>query len=201
MPKVEKRVARKDYPQNGIKKGDTYYFTALKLQRGGQIKRSLTPFKPSQLTNSPFKSGWLAAQEEWDASDKSADDMDSAASAIREIGEEARGSFENMPEGLQQGETGQMLEARADACDEAADGLESLKDELEALDDIEEFDLPEVSEPDPAEDDSEAYQQAQDAFDEYTEAKEAHESEVENRESEIERIASEADDLIGNMPE
>ena len=133
MPKVEVRKARKDYPNSGIKAGDTYYYTKLKLQRGGQIKRSLKPFKPSQLTNSPFKSGWLAVQEDWDAGDKDAEAIRAAAEAMTSLGEEARGSFDNMPEGLQQGETGQLLETRADSCDDAAATLDALADELEAL--------------------------------------------------------------------
>lgn len=138
MPRVEKRKAAKDYPAQGIKKGDEYYYTKLRLQRGGIVKRSLTPFKPSQLTNSPFKSGWLAAQEAWGDSAKQPEDMRAAAEAIREIGEECREGFDNMPEGLQQGETGQMLECRADEAERIADELESLADEYEGLEEPEE---------------------------------------------------------------
>ncbi len=183
MPRVEKRVARKDYPNSGISKGDTYYFTKIKLARGGRIMRSKTPFKPSQLTLSPFKSGWLATQEAWDESGKEADAMREAAEAIRSLGEDARGSFDNMPEGLQQGDTGQTLEARADKCNEVADQLESLADEWDALDEPVEplGDLEDAAENDAA----------QEKFDD----------ELAEYENELERIKDEADNLIGDMPE
>jgi hypothetical protein len=194
MPKVEKRVARKDYPQSGVKAGDTYYFTKLKLQRGGQTKRSLTPFKPSQLTNSAFKSGFLAAGEGWEESDKGADAIRAAAEAIRDVGNEAQSSFDNMPEGLQQGDTGQTLENRASECERIADELESLADEFEGL---EEPDEEPVEPLDDLEDDLEN-----------TEAREVYESDMETwqaasdeYESEVERIQGEADDLIGEMPD
>lgn len=183
MPRVQKRVAAKDYPNSGIKKGDTYYYTKLKLQRGGIEKRSLKPFKPSELTTSPFKGGWLSAQEAWDESSKDAEAIRGAAEAIRDLGNEAQGSFDNMPEGLQQGDTGQRLEERATACESAADQLDQLADELEALEEPVEplGDLEEDEENESARSDYD------DAVSEY--------------ESEIDRIADEADGLIGDMPE
>ena len=202
MPKVEVRKARKDYPNSGIKAGDTYYYTKLKLQRGGQIKRSLKPFKPSQLTNSPFKSGWLAMQEDWEDSDKGGDAIRAAAEALTSLGEEARGSFDNMPEGLQQGETGQQLEARADACENAASELESLADEFEALEEPgeepeEPGDEPALGDPAFDHDSDEAmaeYEAAQEAYDAWQTTKDEYDSEVE-------RLQGEADTLIGEMPE
>jgi hypothetical protein len=183
MPRVHVRKAAKDYPREGIKKGDTYYYTKLKLQRGGIEKRSLKPFKPSELTTSPFKGGYLAVQEGWDASEKTADDIRAAAEAIRDLGTEAQGSFDNMPEGLQQGETGQMIEARATACEEKADGLDSLADELEGLDEP----VEPLGDLETDEENEEAQSEYDDAVSEY--------------ESEIERITGEADDLISDMPE
>lgn len=181
MPKVEKRTARKDYPKDGIAKGDTYYYTKLKTQRGGIVKRSKTPFKPSQLTQSPFISGWLAMQEEWEASDKTAEPMREAAQAIRELGDEAQGSFDNMPEGLQQGETGQLLEARASGCAEAADLLDGLADDWDGLE-----------EPEEPTDEEEAENES---------ARDEYESALAEYESEQERITEEADGIVGNMPE
>ena len=133
MARPEQRKARKDYPREGIKAGDTYWYVKLKMQRGGRVMRSLTPFKPSQLTQSAFKSAWLSAQEEWEASDRDADAIRAAAEAIAEAGQEAQSSFDNMPEGLQQGDTGQTLENRANTAEAIAGQLESLADELEGL--------------------------------------------------------------------
>lgn len=197
MPRVEKRVARKDYAREGIKAGDTYYYTKIKLQRGGMVMRSLTPFKPSQLTQSPFKSGWLAMQEAWEASDKDGAAITEAAEAIRSLGEEARGSFDNMPEGLQQGDTGQMLEARADACDEKADELDGYASEWDDLDDPDDG-YEEPVEPLGDLDSDEENEAAKEVYDSMVEE---HEQAVAEYESEKERLTEAADGLIGDMPE
>lgn len=186
MARQEKRTARKDYPDQGIKAGDTYYFAQIKTgPRSSRTIRSLKPIPQSQLTSSPFKSGWFAMQEAWDASDKWIDDLESAIEAIQQLGEEASESFENMPEGLQQGDTGQMLEARRDACEEAVSALEEIKYRLEELE------VPEEPESPDTEDGDEAYEIAmdeyKDACDDYT--------------SELETAVEEADGIIGDMPE
>lgn len=42
MAKVEKRKARKDYPEDGIKAGDEYYYVQMKTgQRSSKVMRSL----------------------------------------------------------------------------------------------------------------------------------------------------------------
>lgn len=125
MARPVQRKANKDYPQNGIKKGDTYWYVKIKQQRGGIVKRSLTPFKRSQLTTSDF----LGQLYDWQDELGNLSDMDSAqglADTIRELGEEQQGKFDNMPEGLQQGDTGQMVEARAQACEAAAGEIEEI---------------------------------------------------------------------------
>lgn len=191
MARPEQRKARKDYPQNGIKAGDTYWYVKLKMQRGGRVMRSLTPFKPSQLTQSGFKSAWLSAQEGWEASDKDADAIRSAGEEIASAGEEARNSFDNMPEGLQQGDTGQMLEARADTAEDIAGQLEALADELEGL---EEPGEEPVKSDDMDEDDEDAVAQHESEVEDWQEAHDEYQSE-------IARIVEEADGLIGEMPE
>jgi hypothetical protein len=190
MPKVEKRVARKDYPASKIVKGDTYYYTKLKAQRGGIVKRSKTPFKPSQLTNSPFKSGFLGAQEVWAEGDREADDMRSAAEAIRELGVECQSSFDNMPEGLQQGDTGQTLENRASECERIADDLDGFSDEWESLEDPGEEPVRDTPMEDDDPDDT--------SFDDELEDWQSRQSEYE---SEQERLQSEADSLLDDMPD
>lgn len=184
MARQEQRTAAKDYPDHGIKKGDRYWFAQIKTgQRSSKTIRSLSRIPESQMTTSPFKSGWFAVQEAWEASDKDGDAIRAAADTIRELGEEARGSFDNMPYGLQQGDTGQMLEARADACESAAGDLESLADEWDALDEpVEPLGDLETDE-------------------ENDVAREEYENELENFESEQERIRDEADGHIGEMPE
>ena len=134
MARVHYIKARKDYEREGIKKGDMYYKVSMKTgPRSSVTKRSLKPFKASQLTSSAFKSGWLGAQEEWEASDRGPDAARSLAEAIRDVGQEAQDGYDNMPEGLQMGDTGQLLENRASEAESRADDIESKADDMEAL--------------------------------------------------------------------
>lgn len=159
MPRVKKAVARKNYPDYGIKKGDTYY--SWKFRYGG-LHRSKTPPRPSQLTQSEFLSAVYSVQESIedliaetnipeedvedgeetdDADSKAAEIADSLASAIREFaeeirnaGEECRSRRDNMPEHLQSASTGELLETRADRCEELANELETVADSVSADD-------------------------------------------------------------------
>lgn len=194
MPRVHHRKARKDYPNQGIAKGDMYYTAKIKTgPASGYTIRSKTPLKPSQLSRSPFKSGWMAMNEAWDESSKDGEAIRAAAEAIRELGEEAGNSFDNMPEGLQQGETGQMLETRRDESESKADELDQLADEYDELEEPTEPD--EVEEPDDP--DSPEYA----AFEEYQDALSEYEDAVSEYEQEQERIRDEAESLIQDMPE
>lgn len=129
------KAAAKDYPKAGIKKGDSYYWWKFK-QRYGNSPRlmSKTRPRPSQLTQSEYLSQALALQERIEDLTPDAtlpDDLESIISDLRTLSDEQDEKFNNMPEGLQQGDTGQLLEQRRDACNEFADALEGI--------DIEEF--------------------------------------------------------------
>jgi hypothetical protein len=60
MPRVHTSVARKAYPEFGIKKGDTYYYWQ---HYRGPVVRSKTRPRPSQLAGSEKKAAALAAYE------------------------------------------------------------------------------------------------------------------------------------------
>ena len=133
MPRVHfVKKARKDYPEFGIKKGDSYYWW--KFRYGG-IYKSKTQPRPSQLTQSEFLSTIYAIVEE--IQDVTIDDFNSIeelkefieekAEEIRTLGEEQEDKLYNMPEGLQDGEIGCLLQDRADACYEMADELENIE--------------------------------------------------------------------------
>lgn len=120
-----------------IKVGDAYVYW--KFRYGGKRIRCNAPAcrpRPSEMINSPFLSQAAALAEGLEdavAAFENDPDVEAlqgaveeAASGFRELGEEAQGSFDNMPEGLQQGDTGQMLEQRAERCEEIADELEGL---------------------------------------------------------------------------
>lgn len=138
MPKVHKLKARKAYPAHGIKKGDTYYKWSLrahKAMRGVEYKSKEYP-KPWQLTSSPFRQTLLQIEDRIanikaeDIADLEAQ-RDEIAGEINELAEECQGSLDNMPEGLQQGDTGQMLQERVDNLQAWASDLESLNFESE----------------------------------------------------------------------
>lgn len=126
MAKVEHRKAAKDYPDLGIKKGDMYYFAQIKTgPRSSRTIRSLKPIPRSQLTSSEY----LSRLYEWEdakAEISSMEDAQQFADDIRELGEEQQEKFDNMPDGLQQGDTGQMIEERASSCEQAASDIEEI---------------------------------------------------------------------------
>jgi hypothetical protein len=140
MARVHERKARKDYPAQGIKKGDTYFTWKTRMTVGksyvGRIHRSLTRPVLSQLTSSTWRIR-LDAVSQSIAAAEDADGLRAAAEELRELGNEQREKFDNMPEGLQQGDTGQTLEQQADDCESAADEIDAAADTLgEALEAI-----------------------------------------------------------------
>ena len=151
MPRVHHvKKARKD---NAVcKKGESYYYWTFRISvgKGYRSKKMLSRTKPrqSQLTQSPFMSQALAIGESIEdfCIDSPEDDswkedaqeaLDGWKSEIETLGEEAQGSFDNMPEGLQQGDTGQTLEARVTACEEWVSSLEGI--DVESCETVEEF--------------------------------------------------------------
>lgn len=101
--------------------------------------------RQSQLENSPFLSGIRAQEEalgdiELDGTERDASDIqgqvEDIISEIRNLGEECQSSLDNMPEGLQQGSTGELLQERVDECENMASELEGI--------DFDDYDGPEV---------------------------------------------------------
>jgi hypothetical protein len=128
MARVKFQKAMKDYPAAGIKKGQRYYYVRIKTgPRSSREMRSLTPFKQSQLTTSEYLSAAYALTERFDELSDLAtleSELESLASDARELGEEQQAKFDNMPDSLQQGDTGQLIEERANAMSEWADNLD-----------------------------------------------------------------------------
>lgn len=130
MARVKYQKARKGYPAAGIKKGDMYYYTRIKTgPRSSRQIRQLTPIRPSQMTTSSFLSQFYELQERLDDFTGPIDGMEEflneLAEAARELGQEEQEKFDNMPEQLQGGDTGVMLEERAQAMNAWAESLES----------------------------------------------------------------------------
>lgn len=128
MAKVTTRRANKDYPEAGIKKGDTYYSWAVGFR--GRTQKSKTYPKRSQLTQNEVKQGVYDAYD--DTTITSADDVDSVISALEDAKQAAEEKLENMPEQFKDGDTGQNIQSQIDNIESALDELSSLKDSIEA---------------------------------------------------------------------
>src|SRR3990167_6691124 len=136
-----------------IKKGDGYKWW--KFRFGGRhvrcLKTECAP-RPSDLTQSEFygtlygiEESLGTAIEDFRNGGEPADlagTLNELAEELRQLGSECQDKLDNMPEGLQQGDTGQLLENRAQECESKADELESAASEIESVelyDDLEEY--------------------------------------------------------------
>ena len=131
MPKVNfVKAAAKD--NRVAKKGESYYWWSFRF--GGK-HMSKTPPRPSQLTQSDFLSRQMELEER--IGDLKADSLEDLKSEVEEIvseiqslGEEQADKVGNLPDSLQQGPTGELLEGRASSCEDWAGELEGV--DLEA---------------------------------------------------------------------
>ncbi len=129
------KKARKDYPDYDIKKGESYYWWAFRF---GRKHFSKTQPRQSQLTGSAFLSSVYACEEQLSdlqvrqATDHDLkpsdieDEIEDVVSQLQEASEECQSSLDNMPEGLQQGSTGELLQGRIDEIDSMVSELQSV---------------------------------------------------------------------------
>jgi len=135
MPQVHfVQKARKDYPGQGIKKDEPYYWW--KFRHGGRFASKTRP-RPSQLTQSDYLSTAYSLQEriedlKIDPEDLEdvADELRSAAGELRTLGNEQEDKIGNMPDSLQDSEVAERLRNSADACESVASELESAANEI-----------------------------------------------------------------------
>ena len=151
-----------------IKKGDSYFWFANRIGRSSRKSTFCADHRPrpSEMTTSDKLSQLYAAREAVEDAMRRSDDngntvsledykeavqaaLEDAASTARDVGEEYRDSKSNLPDSLQDSQTGQDIEEKADACDAWADELESAASEIESYeaevpDDLEEGDEPDL---------------------------------------------------------
>jgi len=149
MPRVETiKKARKDYPNDEIKKGDTYYKWSFNF---GPTFKSLVYPTRSQLTRSDFL-GQLYDMEDglstrFEGLDNESDieaARDDLVGDIQNLLDETQERLEGMPEQLREtSQSGETLQERVD-------GLEGWVSDLESIDTSvdEDFDSEEVDEED-----------------------------------------------------
>lgn len=130
-----------------IVKGEEYYQWAIKQQRGGIVRRQHVKHgspRPSQLTVSQLSQVYAAIEGAQDdvssAEDASAirDALEGCKGEMESIRDEFQSNLDNMPEGLQQGDTGQLIQERVEALEEFDNELDSAIGEIEDFDDAEE---------------------------------------------------------------
>lgn len=125
------KKARKPYKNEGIKKGDSYYWW--KFPYGSKQRQKTAP-RQSQLTQSEF----LGTIYDIDDRLSNISDLDDAqseresiVSELQDLSSEQEDRKSNMPDSLQESPTGELLEERANQCNEFADELESVDLDLE----------------------------------------------------------------------
>lgn len=127
------KSARKADKEAGIKVGDSYYWWKFRF---GGIHKSKTAPKQSQLTQSEFLSTIYEIQERFEDLDPSnledaVSTRDIAVDDLRSLADEQSEKRDNMPESLQDGTVGQLLEDRETNVNDYADELEAVDLDIE----------------------------------------------------------------------
>lgn len=138
MPKVNTQRAGKDYPAEGIKKGDTYYSWA--FFRGPTLRSKTYP-KPSQLCGSEKKAAALRAYEDLQDAIAAATTPEDVKSALETASSDAQDAIDQYDEAIsnledafpggcpgldEANEQRDALESFQSDCDSAADDIENL---------------------------------------------------------------------------
>jgi len=125
------KKARKDYPDNNIKKGDSYYWWSFRF---GEKYKSKTAPSRSQLTQSSFLATLYDLEDGMSTrfigaiSEDLPSSVEELISEIEQLKDECQDSLDNMPDHLQDSsESGMLLQERID-------GLESWSSDLENID-------------------------------------------------------------------
>lgn len=140
------KKAQKDYPEHGIVKGEPYYWWKFK---NSPKRFSKTPPKASDLTQSEFKAAMSDIEERIAAiGGDSLEDLDTIkgerdelVDQLYDLANEQDEKFNNMPESLQGGSTGEMLESRRDECNSMAEELAAVDLEITKEEDMTDEDV------------------------------------------------------------
>ena len=141
MAKIERPKARKEYKCSKcgetIKVGDTY-LKGTPFRRSPVIRCTKCGLRSWELSSSDYVQGVGRVCDCWEEDyGWDEDTAQSIADELSNILDETQDSLDNMPEGLQEGDTGQLLQERIDALDDVISELESIdydsiKEEAEA---------------------------------------------------------------------
>ena len=137
LSKIDKTIPENENDEVFIAKGESYWWWA--FQYGGKHFSKTQP-KASQLTQSNYLSQLYDIQERLnEVQVNSPGDVefciDEFKDEIENLKDETDSSLQNMPEQLQQVPTGELLQERIDALDNAISELESIDCDYEEPDD------------------------------------------------------------------
>jgi hypothetical protein len=125
------KKAQKDYPSAGIKKGDEYWWwKPMSGGRGGAVRRFNHRPKPSETTQSEYYAAVYSLQERgfsWLDEDDVASGIEELIGEIEEIRAETQGKYDNLPDSLQNGASGDLLQGRISSLENAISELEQIE--------------------------------------------------------------------------
>lgn len=125
MPRVYYvKRARRDYSDEGIRRGESYYWWKFKF---GSKQRSKTPPQVSQLTQSEFWSTLYSIQEStgrMSADNDIQDQLYDLKSDLEQLRDETQEKADNQPESMSDGPVAELLNARVEALDDCILTLE-----------------------------------------------------------------------------
>lgn len=126
------KKSRKKIPESrcgiegGIPKGSSYWHWS--FRRGGK-RYSLTQPKRSQLTMSGFYATIFDIEDDMIAKatlDNIVETVQNVKDELDNLRDETQGSLDNMPDSLQEGPTGELLQERAQWCEDKISELDSI---------------------------------------------------------------------------
>lgn len=132
--------ARKDYPEDGIKKGESYYWWQFAYSKK-QISK--TPPSRSQLTRSEFLQTIYEIEDriaQYSPTDQAdlENFRDELVSDLQSLLDETQDKYDNMPEQLRESsDSGNTLQERIDSLEDAISTLESMEVSYEEPDETE----------------------------------------------------------------
>lgn len=143
MPRVYCRTAGKDYPEHGIKKGDTYYAWSFYRQRE---RKSLDRPKQSQLTQREELVALYSAQEievpewEWGNRDACITYYEEVGALLEESRDAATDKAENIRSAFESGtELSEALDEFSGELEELIHTVNTLQTELEDAETSDDF--------------------------------------------------------------
>ena len=130
MARIDKPKARKEYKCSKcgevIKVGDTY-LKGTPFRRSPVIRCTKCGLRGWELSSSDYVQGVGRVCECWEEDYGCDEDTaQSIADELSSIRDETQDSLDNMPEGLQEGDTGQLLQERIDNLEYAISDLEAI---------------------------------------------------------------------------